>query len=111
MAKTGTFSQFIYGNVTIIAMSSADGKTSALLLNATLLLIIFIASTDFSRGAYSFMIKPTEQQTYIPIPIIDDTTVEQPQEHFLVSLSLQPQSGVTLGTSEASVIIMDNDSE
>jgi len=75
------------------------------------LLLMLIASTDFSAKTYSFMIRPTEQQTYIPIPIIDDTAVEQPQENFLVSLSLQPQSGVTLGTSEASVIIMDNDSE
>jgi len=57
------------------------------------------------------MIKPTKHQTYIPIPVIYDTAVEQPQEHFLVSLSLQPQPGVTLGTSEASVIIMNNDSE
>ena len=68
-------------------------------------------STDFTGGEYSFTLQPAEQQTTISIPIIDDLTVEQLQEQFSVSLSVQPQPGVTLGNSEASVTIEDNDSE
>ena len=68
-------------------------------------------STDFTGGEYSFTLQPAEQQTTISIPIIDDLTVEQLQEQFSVSLSVQPQPGVMLGNSEASVTIEDNDSE
>ena len=75
-----------------------------------------VVSSDFTGGEYPFTIQPAEQQTTISIPItdditVDDITVEQLQEQFSVSLSVQPQPGVTLGNSEASVTIEDNDSE
>ena len=72
---------------------------------------LFLESTDFIGGAYSFTLQPAEQQTTISIPITDDITVEQSEEQFSVSLSVQPQTGVSIGNSEASVTIVDNDSE
>ena len=77
----------------------------------TALSLIPVEFADFTGGEYSFTIQPEEQQTTISIPITDDFTVEELREQFSVSLSLQPQTGVTLGNSEASVTIVDNDSE
>jgi len=50
----------------------------------------FLESTDFTGGAYSFILQPVEQQTTISIPIgfTDDITVEQSEEQFSVSLSV-----------------------
>lgn len=73
--------------------------------------LIPLETADFTGGAYSFTIQPTEQQTTVSIPITDDFTVEQLREQFSVSLSIQPQTGVTLDNSEATVTIVDNDSE
>lgn len=49
------------------------------------------------------------QQVTIPISIIDDAMVEQLREQFLMTISLQPQPGVSLGNSQGSVTIVDND--
>ena len=70
-----------------------------------------LESTDFTGGVYSFTLQPAEQQTTISILITDDITVEQSEEQFSVSLSVQPQTGVSIGNSEVSVTIVDNDSE
>lgn len=65
--------------------------------------------SDYSDGVYQFEILPGQQNVTIPIPITDDTTVEQLREQFSISISLQPQSGLSLGDSQGSVTIMDND--
>ena len=55
------------------------------------------------------MIQPEQQQVTIPINITDDTTVEQLREQFSVSLSLQPQAGLSLGNAQGAVTIVDDD--
>ena len=70
-----------------------------------------VGSTDFDNGQYSFTIQPNEQETTVRIPITNDQVVEQLREQFSVSLSLQPQSGLNTGNSQASVTIVDDDGE
>ena len=67
--------------------------------------------TDFTGGEYVFTIEADEQETTVRIPITDDQVVEQLREQFSVSLSLQPQSGLNTGISQASVTIVDDDGE
>lgn len=58
---------------------------------------------------YQFVIQPMQQQVTIPITIIDDATVEELREQFLVSISFQSQPGLSLGNSQGSITIIDND--
>ena len=67
--------------------------------------------SDYADGGYQFTILPGQQQTTVPISITDDTTVEDLREQFSVSLSLQPQQGLSSGNSQASVTIVDNDGD
>ena len=76
-----------------------------------ILQLSLVGSTDFANGQYSFTIQPNEQETTVRIPITDDQVVEQLREQFSVSLSLQPQSGLNTGNSQASVTIVDDDGE
>ena len=58
----------------------------------------------------SFELQPGEKETIVQISIVDDDVVEQLQEQFSVSLSLQSQLGLSLGNiSEATVTIVDDD--
>ena len=66
-------------------------------------------ATDFTSGTYTYTILPNQQETTVSIPITDYQTVEQLREQFSISLSVQPQPGLNLGNSEASVTIVDDD--
>lgn len=70
--------------------------------------LLHTAMADFTSGMYPFTIREDEVQTAISIPITDDQTVEQ-KEQFSVSLSLQPQPGLSLDISDASITIVDDD--
>lgn len=50
-----------------------------------------------------------QQQVTIPIRIIDDATVEELREQFSVSVSFQAQPGLSLGNSQGTITIIDND--
>ena len=65
--------------------------------------------SDYNDGVSQFEILPGQQDVTISIQITDDTTVEQLREQFSISLSLQPQPGLSLGDSQGSVTIVDND--
>ena len=69
----------------------------------------FLTVSDYNDGVYQFEISPGQQDVTISIPITDDTTVEQLREQFSISISLQPLSGLSLGDSQGSVTIVDND--
>ena len=69
----------------------------------------FLTVSDYNDGVYQFEIPPEQQDVTISIPITDDTTVEPLREQFSISISLQPQSGLSLGDSQGSVTIVDND--
>ena len=82
--------------------------------NITVKIIIsshYAASSDFNGTKYPFTISPSEEQAFIIIPITDDNTVEKLLEQFPVSLSIQPQPGLLLGDSQASVTIVDDDGQ
>ena len=55
------------------------------------------------------MIQPGEQDATVSIPIIDDAAVEQLREQFSVSISIQPQAGLSLGSTQGAVTIVDDD--
>ena len=65
--------------------------------------------SDYNDGVYQFEIQPGQQDVTIPIPITDDTTVEQLREQFSMSITLQPQLGLRLGDSQGTVNIVDDD--
>lgn len=69
---------------------------------------IYTAS-DYEHGVYQFVIQPMQQQVTIPIRIIDDATVEELREQFSVSVSFQAQPGLSLGNSQGTITIIDND--
>ena len=60
-------------------------------------------------GDYPFTLQPSEQQTTVRIPIFNDEIVEQLREDFSLNLSIQPQSRLTVGNSQTSVSIIDDD--
>ena len=64
---------------------------------------------DYDNGAYQFVIQPEQQQVIISIPITDDDTVEQLREQFSVSISIEPQLGLSLSNSQGAVTIVDDD--
>ena len=71
--------------------------------------LLYIGTTDFIGGVYSYTIQPNEQDTTVSIPISNDQTVEQLREQFSLSLSIEPQAGLRLGNSQTSVTIVDDD--
>lgn len=70
---------------------------------------MFYPVSDYNDGVYQFVIQPGEEQINIAIPITNDITVEQLREQFSVSISLEPQDGLSLGTSQGAVTIVDDD--
>lgn len=71
--------------------------------------IFLVGSTDFMGGTYSFTILPSEQDTTVSIPIINDEIVEQLRERFTISLSVEMQPGLSVGNNQTSIIIVDDD--
>ena len=66
-------------------------------------------TTDFTGGVYSFTIQPNEQETRVRVPILNDEIVEQMREEFSLVLSVQSQPGLSLGNTQTSIYIIDND--
>ena len=65
--------------------------------------------SDFTGGEFQFTIQPDEQQATVRVGIINDEITEQPKEQFSLTLSVWPQSGLSVGNTHASVCIIDND--
>ena len=66
-------------------------------------------SSDFTGGEFQFTVQPDEQQATVRVGIINDEITEQPKEQFSLTLSVWPQSGLSVGNTHASVCIIDND--
>lgn len=52
---------------------------------------------------------PNEAIKTVTIPIINDETVEQLREQFSISLIVEAQPGLSVGNSQTSVTIVDDD--
>ena len=64
---------------------------------------------DFTGGDQPFTIQPGETQTTVRVVILNDETVEQLREEFSLILSVQSQPGLSLGNSQTSISIIDDD--
>lgn len=72
-------------------------------------MLMYVGISDFTSGSYPFIIPVDHIQTTASISITDDDMIELPRETFSVSLSIQPQPRLTVGISEATITIIDDD--